>query len=697
MKTLDSPSTETTENSLFSERSIGATKARQDLAAATLAKFQQAQNDRVRQERQWYMNLAFYFGDQHARFRGTGLNYEMYVPKAPYYRARIVINHIRKIIRKDISRLTAQEPNAYIVPASIEDRDIFAAQAGEQIWNSIRTDKKLNKIYRKAVFWQTVCGNGFVKQYWDPTAQVTQGNDVLWGDVCICSETPFHIYVPDLRAEELEEQPYLFHVQVKHKDWIERTFGLDLSNREGINFIDEKLYSVLNINHQNNDDFVAVLEVWVKPGTMKMLPEGGMFTIAGTQIVQGYEFWPYSHNEYPFSKLDGIPTGKFYNDSLIKDLIPLQRELNRTRGQIIEAKNRMAKPQLVAEEGSIDPRRITSEPGLVITYRQGFQRPDPLPMQNLPSYVESELNRIYSDMADLSGQHEVTQGQTPPGVTAAVAISYLQEQDESILSTFYDSLTEAIEKTARQTLNYVKDYWDESRTVKITGLDGTFDVQAFRGSDLQGNTDIRIESGSNLPTSRAAKQAFILDLMKMGFIPPEKGLEVLEIGGLNKIYDQIQVDIRQAQRENLRMRIVTPEDLIAHEEIYRQQHPELLESSEGLPLQVPLIVPVNSWDNHALHIEEHNRYRKSQAFEMAPSEVKKLFEEHVRQHEEALIMRQVGNPLAPGLGSSAPGGASPEAPESSADARSSASGGLGDLSVGVPPEELGGMGGGDNV
>src|SRR5690606_8796961 len=136
LKTLDSPSTETTENSLFSERSIGATKARQDLAAAALAKFQQAQNDRVRQERQWYMNLAFYFGDQHARFRGTGLNYEMYVPKAPYYRARIVINHIRKIIRKDISRLTAQEPNAYIVPASIEDRDIFAAQAGEQIWNS---------------------------------------------------------------------------------------------------------------------------------------------------------------------------------------------------------------------------------------------------------------------------------------------------------------------------------------------------------------------------------------------------------------------------------------------------------------------------------------------------------------------------------------------------------------------------------
>jgi hypothetical protein len=52
--------------------------------------------------------------------------------------------------------------------------------------------------------------------------------------------------------------------------------------------------------------------------------------------------------------------------------------------------------------------------------------------------------------------------------------------------------------------------------------------------------------------------------------------------------------------------------------------------------QVPLIVPVNTWDNHKLHIEGHNEYRKSQAFENLPEETKTLFESHVQQHIAAM-------------------------------------------------------------
>lgn len=56
--------------------------------------------------------------------------------------------------------------------------------------------------------------------------------------------------------------------------------------------------------------------------------------------------------------------------------------------------------------------------------------------------------------------------------------------------------------------------------------------------------------------------------------------------------------------------------------------------------------PVNSYDNHAVHILYHNRYRKTQAFENAPDEAKKIFEEHVQQHQLAL---QAGvQPTLPG-------------------------------------------------
>src|SRR5258708_19832583 len=98
---------------------------------------------------------------------------------------------------------------------------------------------------------------------------------------------------------------------------------------------------------------------------------------------------------------------------------------------------------------------------------------------------------------------------------------------------------EGIGKVAFETLSLVSQFWDTQRMVKVVGLDGSFEVMAFKGSDLRGNNDIRVEAGSALPTSKAAKQAFIMDLMKMGFIDPSKGLEVMEIGGINKIYDEI--------------------------------------------------------------------------------------------------------------------------------------------------------------
>jgi hypothetical protein len=631
---------------MFTDESRNAEKVREKLASIGMEWFHQCQNERTRQERQWYLNLAFFYGNQYVKFRQQSDKFDLYVPPAPYYKVRATINQVRKIVRKEVARLTSQQPNAFVVPSSTEDADVFAAQAAEQIWGSLWRRLKFNKVLREAVFWQATCGNGFIKHFWDSTKKEHSSSEI-WGDISIKAETPFHIFVPELLETEVEEQPYLIHAQIRNKSWVKQYLGVDITN-QNLDSVDEGLLNVMGVSRLNNKKEQAiVLEVWVKPGFIGDLPDGGMFTIAANQVVQGFDSWPYSHGQYPVTKLDGIPTGKFYNTAIIEDLIPLQRELNRTRSQIIEAKNRMAKPQLTAQQGSINPKRITTEPGQIIEYKLGFDPPQPLPMQGLPSYVTEEVNRIYTDMADISGQHEVSKGQVPPGVTAATAISFLSEQDESLISNHYDSIEEGVEKVAAQCLSYVKDYWDEERTVKVTGLEGVFDVLTFKGSDLKGNTDIRVESGSALPTSRAAKQAFISDLMKMGFIDPQEGLEVMEIGGLNKIYERTQVDRRQAQRENLKMRTVKEEDMQAHMEQWTLRSEELQKDAEtGLRLDPPLIIPVHTYDNHQIHINEHNLYRKSQAFENADELTKIIFEEHVRSHEEALVNIMSQHPLA---------------------------------------------------
>lgn len=670
--------------------------------------------DRNNLELQWQLNLSFYFGKQNvvpraqttARASGNGMLWE---PPRPYYRVRTTINRIRPTVRQEMAKLTASKPNAYIIPATSEARDLSAAQAGEQVWDSFYRGKKIHEVLKKVIFWTLTTGNGFAKVVWDPDEVDVTSNQM--GDIKICNVSPFHLLVPDLTVEELEEQPFVIHQYTENWESLKFKYpDLKPTRKNAQEPVLEPLH--LNTFSTNQDrDKVLCFEAWVKPGKVRMFPDGAVITIVGDQLVQFEQGWPYDHGMFPFVRIGHIPGGKFYCDSSIVDLIHLQREYNRTRSQIIEAKNLMAKPQMMAYRGSVDPSKITTEPGQFWMVNPGFDMPQPVPLQPLPNYVVQELDRILMDWSDISGQHEVSKGQVPPGVTAATAISYLQEQDEAKLSHTVSAVETAVEQIAKMTLSYVVQYWETDRIVRPTGLDMSFDVLALKGSDLRGNTDIKVEAGSALPVSRAAKQAFIMDLMDRGYIPPSEGLEVMDMGGINTIYERLQVDKRQVQRENIIMSKVTPEILARHNMMEEQkiyQDTNLMpnvdgipsDPSTGVPVQAQLIVPVNTWDNHGMHIELHNMYRKSQSFLNLNQDAKDLFEAHCQQHLEAMQLQMPQDPMAMGgmppgpgnmipevapKGNKPPSEGQPPAPPTSTEGQPEAPEGMKTEGTGLPP------------
>lgn len=653
-------------------KSRAAKKQHDTYVTWTLDQFTKMKNARVVIERQWYLNLAFMFGRQHVAFVRPGTQgftspTKLWVPPAPYWRARPVFNRIRPTIRTEIAQLTNNKPNATVVPASSEDRDVYAAMASEQIWESIYVTKKLKAHIRRAMWWNQVCGNGYIKTWWDfnyKTSGDSVGDPNNNGDVCFSHETPFHVFIPDLLEEEIEQQPFLIHASMRSPEYVKMRFKTGIDGEEiktvetsGREILEETFLNLIGGSQIQKQRSIIELEVWVKPGCDSRFPDGAMFTIIGNKIVQGYGGLPYSHGQYPFAKFDHIPAGKYYSTSSIEDLIPLQKEYNRTHGQIIENKNRMGKLQFMGESGAVDPTKMTSEPGQYIPYTPGFNKPEIIPVPNLPSFITDTLDRILQDWNDISGQHEVTHGQVPPGVTAATAISYLQERDETKLSPTFDSLEEGIEKVAKQTLVLIQNYMNDDRKFKIGGPDGYFDVMTFNSSDLANNLDIRVEAGSALPVSKAAKQAFVMDLMKLGFIDPQDGLSVLDMGGITKIYEKVQEDRRQVQRENLRMAKVTPQMQMAYDQqnqailaqdpnhfgtqpVLNPSGAPITDPATGQPQQAPLdpppLIGVNSYDNHKLHILYHNSYRKGQAFEALPDNVKQLFEDHVNMHIKAM-------------------------------------------------------------
>ena len=637
------------------------------LVAWMKSEYEKLKSNRKTDEQDWYTQIAFYNGYQYHAWQTVGSGQVLREEPNPANLPRITVNRIEPIIRTEISKTTSGRPSAMVVPASNDDEDLMAASAAEQTWQSIYDRENFQTdVLQKAEFWRATCGNAFVKTFWDGSKvqiepkSVTDPftgektviqQEVSKGDVSFEVVSPFHLFVPDLSEEDIEEQPYLFNVYTKSPEWVKSTFGNVLpkdfnpTKVTTSEIFDAALMDQRN-TQSNKPESVLVIEMWAKPNGCPYLPKGGLVTIVDNEIVQFAENGiPYAHKHYPFAHLHTIPTGKFYRRGVIKNLIPLQREYNRVRSQIIQAKNLMSKPQMMYDEGSLDPRKITSRPGIYIPVRPGFARPTPVPIQPLPNYVLNEVRQLEADFEDLSGQHAVSRGESG-GVTAATAINYLQERDDAYLTTVFNAIEAAIEKTAKMALSLFVQYVREPRLIKVVGTDGAFDAQMLSGADIASGLDVRIESGSALPTSKSARQALITDWMKMGFISPQDGLRILDMGMLKQYYNLLKIDENQAQRENLMMKKLTQMEVEQFQQEWEMGvmngDPDKVvpgqvdANGQPIGLAVPPVITVNTWDNHAMHIEIHNRFRKSQSFETLEPAAKAEFQKHIAMHEEAL-------------------------------------------------------------
>lgn len=662
------------------------------------SEFTKMRNARANFESQWYLNLAFTAGKQYVTpFNSTALGFRLVTPKAPRWRVRLVVNKIRTAVRTECAKLTTSRPIPTVLPATSEDEDFTAASVSEQILKWKFAVSEFEKQYRSWIWWGTVCGTSFLKQYWDadaldhdsmslpqpPTfpngepmpealleelkaaspelAQQLNTPVPARGKICIERVTPFHVYVPDLLTEDLDQQPYLIHVMTKTPEWVKAKYGFEptCDSRSTSTILDAA--TIIAKNAPDNFDTVNVKEVWIKPNGHKDFPQGGMLTIINSKVVAYTTKWPYPFSEYPFYKYDGIPTGGFYSDSIVVDLIPVQKEYNKKRSQVIEIQNTMGKPKLLYQAGSVDPRMISSEPGQSVPYKPGYEPPTQMNGIEVPNSFVNEINQLAMEFDDISGQHEISRGQTPTAaISSGTAIAYLQEQDDAKLTFQVASIENSIELLGKHYLHLASKYWHDDRVIKVTGKNDTFEALHWKQNMLRGNTDVKIQTGSALPFSKAAKTALVTEFMQNGFVDPQLGMEMLNFGGIEKMLDETLIDKRQAMRENIKM-ANAPEKMLAlllspapgpnGEQPVSIPGPdgnEMQFNGDGSPFQPQPPIPVNSWDNHEEHLRWHNHFRKTQQFELLSEIRKQAFEMHVQLHQIALqsqLVNQQGHVL----------------------------------------------------
>lgn len=583
-------------------------------------KIKNATSARLNFEQQWYENLAFYRGKQWVVWQNSSIHESgraLVQPKSK--RKRLVFNRIMPTVRREYTKLCKEEPQYWVPPNTTDQSDIAAALTGEALAEYLAYACHFNKARRGATWWAVQTGTGFLKTTYDNNKEfgISPDGGKLKGTVNYSARSPFHIFVPYLELEDIQDQPWVADVRTYDAKVVKDMYGKDVEAKSDVSTsnTETRFRNAINIKNNNTTKQVLVKEIWIKP--CAEYPEGKLVVYAENTILLETEAFPYSHGEYPFQKIIHIPSGGFYGISVIEGLIPMQKEYNLMKSQLAEARDLTSKPALVAEKGSVDIKKLKAIPGNVIEHMPGSEPPRRLINPDMPTYIDKLLDMVLQDIADNSAQFEITKGRTPPGVEAASAIAYLQEENDTMLYHTIASLEEAVANSGKQSLQLIQDYWNTTRMINTISKVHVQGVIEFKGSDLKNNTDLRVVSGSMAPRSTAAKQAAVMELMKLGAVDPAVALKYFAMSETDAMYEEIHLDINQVKRENLRM---------ARGETF----------------------PANDYDDHVVHVQEHNAFRKTQEFELLPDETKQIFAQHVHEHMTIEVAEQLKGNNGPG-------------------------------------------------
>lgn len=200
--------------------------------------------------------------------------------------------------------------------------------------------------------------------------------------------------------------------------------------------------------------------------------------------------------------------------------------------------------------------------------------------------VTSPLDSVYvgvlqmkiDEMKETSANRDVLGGGTAPGVTAAAAISALQEAGNKVSRDMIAASYRAHSKISAQCIELMRQFYDETRSFRITGTGSAYSFIDFSnarikdqpiGTDTYGNAlyrkpifDLKISAQKKNPFSRMEQNQRAQDLYSMGFFNPERAqeasvaLDMMDFEGIDAIKEKVGqgqtlLQVCQAQQQQI--------------------------------------------------------------------------------------------------------------------------------------------------
>jgi hypothetical protein len=208
----------------------------------------------------------------------------------------------------------------------------------------------------------------------------------------------------------------------------------------------------------------------------------------------------------------------------------------------------------------------------------------------IPQYAYSEEDRLLNALYDITGEGEISRGILPAAGIPAIGMQLLLEQDETRISTVTEQHEYSFARLGKLILLYLEKHVTNERLLKVADPNAQYQIKSWSGNDITSTHDVIVVRGSTAPISLATKRNEILNLYDRGMYG-------------NPADTQVRIKV---------MRDLEWGDVSSH---YADQSADYAQINKSIhEIEQGIIPEISEFDNHALHLQEKNRYRKSDKY-----------------------------------------------------------------------------------
>jgi len=492
-------------------------------------------------------------------------------PRRPPWRSHFKSNYIFAAVMSRTAVLTDSRPIIRARPRTEKDLEIVKEEVDpllEYLWEAQRMDASFAETVSGCV----ILGTYYFKPYWDLT--LAQGK----GDAATSIVDPSCVWNDPggLAVNGPDGGEYIFHVEPRSLEWIERQFpetghkvepedipmdffGGARTFRRALNRIpvDEKPWirnlpiigPLFGRRGQQADQLAdsdipraLVFELWIRDGTVdgdddsgyrERYPRGRRICYAnGTLLTPDLESQqsPYPDARFPFVRFRNyVWPGEYYGGSDVEQTMPIQQEMNLARARISDHMANFTNGKWVVQKGSgIDTQTLSNSPTQVIEPRrmEMVKRLEGLP---LPDGQIAFLTVVQRDFENVGAYQEISQGRVPDRIQSGLAIQEVKEAAQSRVRLTERGIKEALEEWADMQLGLVRHYYNGKRVVSVTDQKGGSRFITIDPGRIPERLDFEATVGSQiLRGQQKISNNDAIQLFQAGLIDQQAALEAID-------------------------------------------------------------------------------------------------------------------------------------------------------------------------